>query len=70
MTEKTKETKSQARRESAMFWWSKLSLTLKIFLLGKYSKHIAAATKRNPKDLTGNEIEKIWEFEIGLNTYP
>jgi len=52
------------RRETVMKWWNNLHPLRKL----AYTNVIEEFKDRNPKNLTGREIEKIYDWEHSLNT--
>ena len=50
-----------SKRAQAIAWWSNLRASHQIILMFEYK--VVGCTHRNPKDLTGREIEGIWMKE-------
>lgn len=52
---------STTKRSQAIAWWKNLRAGHQIILMLEYK--VVGCTHRNPKDLTGREIEEIWTKE-------
>ncbi len=58
----------KTHRERAMFWWNALDLESQFYKTIAANSVIAGDRTRHPHTLTGNEIERIFEWHLCFNT--